>query len=101
MTESVSPAGETLHLQSIAGSHGGQRRRRASPARGVATGARPQAQFGHPDLGGLGQWSAGGMVMVGRMFDDALKARVGALCAELAAPLSDEPAGGPVPSTHT
>jgi hypothetical protein len=49
------------------------------------------AQFDHPDLGGMGQWFAGGMVMVGRMFDDALKARVGALCAELAGAL---PAGG-------
>lgn len=49
------------------------------------------AQFDHPDLGGMGQWFAGGMVMVGRMFDDALKARVGALCTELAGAL---PAGG-------
>ena len=32
----------------------------------------------------MGQWSQGGMVMVGDMFNNALKARVGALCAELA-----------------
>ena len=38
----------------------------------------------HPDLGGMGQWSQGGMVMVGDMFNNALKARVDALCAELA-----------------
>ena len=37
------------------------------------------AQFDHPDLGGMGQWFAGGMVMVGRMFDDGLKTRVKAL----------------------
>ncbi|MDP4021640.1 SHOCT domain-containing protein [Methylobacterium sp. NEAU 140] len=49
------------------------------------------AQFDHPDLGGMGQWFAGGMTMVGRMFDDGLKARVNALCNELAAAL---PAGG-------
>ena len=43
-----------------------------------------QAQFSHPDLGGMGQWSAGGMTQVGDMFNTALKARVSALCAELA-----------------
>jgi hypothetical protein len=32
----------------------------------------------------MGQWSQGGMVMVGDMFNNALKARVDALCAELA-----------------
>ncbi|MCJ2051625.1 SHOCT domain-containing protein [Methylobacterium sp. J-070] len=45
------------------------------------------AQFDHPDLGGMGQWFSGGMVMVGRMFDDGLKARVNALCTELASAL--------------
>lgn len=45
------------------------------------------AQFDHPDLGGMGQWFSGGMVMVGRMFDQDLKARVDALCTELAASL--------------
>ena len=32
----------------------------------------------------MGQWSRGGMVMVGDMFNNALKARVDALCGELA-----------------
>jgi hypothetical protein len=32
--------------------------------RGNAT----QAQFDHPDLGGMGQWSQSGLVMVGDMF---------------------------------
>jgi hypothetical protein len=41
-----------------------------------------QAQFRHPDLGGMGQWMPG-MVMVGRMGDTALKAKVDALCREL------------------
>ncbi len=44
-----------------------------------------QAQFSHPELGGMGQWSRGGMVMVGDMFNNALKARVDALSTELAA----------------
>ena len=52
--------------------------RRWSPA------AASQAQFNLPELGGMGQWSQGGMVMVGDMFNNALKARVDALCSELA-----------------
>ena len=49
------------------------------------------AQFDHPDLGGMGQWSAGGMIMVGDIFNTDLKARVSGLCTELAAAL---PPGG-------
>jgi hypothetical protein len=41
------------------------------------------AQFNHPDLGGMGQWSSGGMIMIGDMFNNDLKSRIGALCAEL------------------
>ncbi len=50
------------------------------------------AQFSHPDLGGMGQWSAGGMTQVGDMFNIRLRDRVAALCAELAAgSLADTP----------
>jgi hypothetical protein len=41
------------------------------------------AQFNHPDLGGMGQWSGGGMIMIGDMFNNDLKSRISALCAEL------------------
>jgi hypothetical protein len=41
------------------------------------------AQFNHPELGGMGQWSSGGMIMIGDMFNNGLKSRIGALCAEL------------------
>jgi len=41
------------------------------------------AQFNHPDLGGTGQWSASGMIMIGDMFNNDLKSRIAALCAEL------------------
>lgn len=41
------------------------------------------AQFNIAELGGSGQWMRGGMTMVGNMFDNALKARVDALCNEL------------------
>ena len=49
------------------------------------------AQFNHPELGGMGQWTQGGMTMVGNMFDHDLKARVDALCTELASLLHDQP----------
>jgi hypothetical protein len=55
------------------------------------------AQFNHPELGGMGQWASGGMIMIGDMFNHALKARVDALCNDLAgaagsaAPAASEP----------
>ena len=50
----------------------------------VAAGGGTMAQFDHPEFGGMGQWSRGGMTMIGDMFNNALKARVDGLCAELA-----------------
>jgi hypothetical protein len=41
------------------------------------------AQFDHPEFGGSGQWMSGGMIMVSDLFDEGLKARVGALCRDL------------------
>ncbi|WP_336490096.1 SHOCT domain-containing protein [Methylobacterium nigriterrae] len=55
--------------------------------RALEAGHGTMAQFDHPDLGGMGQWFSGGMVMVGRMFDADLKARVAGLCGDLAASL--------------
>src|SRR5215831_4135859 len=49
------------------------------------------AQFDHPELGGRGQWMPGGMVMVGDMFNQGLKATVDGLCVELAAFLAAAP----------
>ena len=49
------------------------------------------AQFNHPEFGGSGQWMAGGMVMIGEMFNNALKARVDGLCQEVAAVLRSQP----------
>ncbi|MGK2881475.1 MAG: SHOCT domain-containing protein [Mycobacterium sp.] len=49
----------------------------------VNNGGGTMAQFSIPELGGSGQWMRGGMTMVGNMFDNALKARVDALCGEL------------------
>jgi hypothetical protein len=50
-----------------------------------------QAQFSHPDLGGMGQWSQGGMIMVGDMFNQGLKYRVDTLCNELANLVRNQP----------
>jgi hypothetical protein len=49
------------------------------------------AQFTHPELGGSGQWMPDGMIMVGDMFNHALKAKVDGVCAELARLLAQQP----------
>jgi hypothetical protein len=49
------------------------------------------AQFSHPEFGGSGQWMAGGAIVISDMFNDALKARVDALCNELSALMRSEP----------
>ena len=53
--------------------------------RALAAGNGTMAQFSHPELGGTGQWSQGGMIMIGDMLNNALKHRVDALCSELSA----------------
>ncbi|WP_431271108.1 hypothetical protein [Dankookia sp. P2] len=55
----------------------------------VSNGGGRMAQFSHPELGGMGQWSQGGMTMVGDMFDTGLKVRVDSLCTALAALLRE------------
>jgi hypothetical protein len=50
----------------------------------VRRGGGAQAQFSHPDLGGMGQWSRGGMTQIGDMFNDSLKAKVAGACQDLA-----------------
>lgn len=48
----------------------------------LARGLGRQAQFDHPEFGGMGQWS-GGMLMVGDMSGTGLKARVEGLIRDL------------------
>ncbi|MBD8907466.1 SHOCT domain-containing protein [Methylorubrum zatmanii] len=74
-------------LQALAERHGVSLEAVRHLLRALQAGQGNMAQFDHPDLGGFGQWSRGGMVMVGRMNDHALKAQVDALCTELAAAL--------------
>lgn len=57
----------------------------------VSAGYGNQAQFSHPEFGGMGQWSSGGMVMIGDMFNNYLKGRVGSLCQELSTLIQGQP----------
>jgi hypothetical protein len=80
-------------IDDIAARHGVSPVAARALAEALRRGGGRMAQFDHPDLGGMGQWSAGGMIMIGDMFNNGLKARVAALCAELAS------VPGPVPAT--
>jgi Short C-terminal domain len=57
----------------------------------IVAGRGGMAQFSHPEFGGSGQWMAGGPIMISDMFNNALKARVDALCNELSALIRSEP----------
>ena len=48
-----------------------------------------QAQFNHADLGGMGQWGGGNMIMIGDMFNHGLKDRVAKLCQIISDHLED------------
>jgi putative oligomerization/nucleic acid binding protein len=56
----------------------------------VSNGGGTMAQFYHPELGGGGQWMAGGMTMVGDMFNSRLQYTVTGLCSELSALLRNQ-----------
>lgn len=82
-------------LQAMADRHGVTLDAVQHLMRALENGHGTMAQFNHPDLGGFGQWSAGGMIMIGQMFDTNLKARVAALCDELAGSLPPIGSNGP------
>ncbi len=71
-------------IADIAQRHGLSRETVLAMLFALRNGGGTMAQFDIPELGGSGQWMRGGMTMVGNMFDNALKARVDALCNELA-----------------
>src|SRR6202050_109651 len=52
----------------------------------LRSGGGRMAQFSHADFGGMSQWSPG-MSMVGDMFNTPLKAKLDALCTDIAAHL--------------
>ena len=80
------------NIAEIAQRHGFSPDAARAVAEALRHGGGTMAQFNHPELGGMGQWVAGGMLMIGDMFNNDLKARVGALCRDLAA------SPGPVPA---
>jgi len=57
----------------------------------VSAGYGNQAQFNHPEFGGMGQWSSGGMIMIGDMFNNYLKGRIASLCQDLAGLIQGQP----------
>ena len=67
----------------------------------VQLGNGTMAQFSHPELGGRGQWMAGGMTMVGDMFNRGLQATVSGLASELSSLLASTPVYEPVPDPVT
>ena len=84
MKATVSPEVENA-IADIARRHGLSNEAVLSMLFALHVGGGTMAQFSIPELGGSGQWMQGGMTMVGgNMFDNALKARVDALCGELA-----------------
>ena len=92
----LTPEGRRL-AEELARRHGVGTDAVAEALRAVAAGGGRMAQFSHPELGGNGQWMAGGMIMLGNMFDQGLKARVDALCTDLSAALaSADRSAGPL-----
>lgn len=85
----LTPEG-TARLSDIAARHGVSTDAAETLLVALVRGGGTQAQFSHPDLGGMGQWSRGGMTMVGDMFNNGLKMTVDALCTELS-PMTSEP----------
>src|SRR4051794_3407142 len=86
----LSPAGEQA-VTDLAQRHGFSANAVATMLNAVSNGGGGMAQFSHPEFGGAGQWMRSGMTMIGDMFNNALKARVDALCTDLAALLAGQP----------
>ena len=84
MKATVTPEAENA-ITDVAQRHGLSREAVLAMLYAIHVGGGTMAQFSIPELGGSGQWMQGGMTMVGgNMFDNALRARVDALCTELA-----------------
>jgi hypothetical protein len=88
-TDSLSTQGRKI-IEELAQRYGVSSQAVLALLRAIMAGNGTMAQFNSPELGGMGQWSQGGMTMVGDMFNNALKAKVDGLCSELARLLSRE-----------
>lgn len=90
MLRQLSERGEQI-IQELSRRHGVSRDAVIAMLQRLIAGGGNMAQFDHPEFGGLGQWTRGGMTMVGDMFNNALKAKVDSLCSELSDLLASEP----------
>ena len=97
MPSALTPEAETA-VSDVARRHGVSRDTVLHMLSAVQAGGGTMAQFCITELGGSGQWMRGGMTMVGDMFDHGLKARVDALCTELAQLLPLFPADTQLPA---
>ena len=82
-------------IEEIAARHGFSADAGRAAYSALQSGGFSQAQFGHPELGGMGQWMSGGMMMIGDMFNEGLKWRVSALLNELSQHREPQPAMAP------
>ncbi len=85
----LSAAGKQ-RIAEIAQRHGFSVPATMSMLNALSRGNGTMAQFNDPEFAGPGQWMRGGMTMVSDMFNDRLKARVDALCVDLADLLAQE-----------
>lgn len=88
--QQLTSTGQSL-VAELAGRHGFSTDAVTQMLFAVLQGNGSMAQFSHPEFGGGGQWMAGGMIMLGDMFNHALKGRVDALCNEIAGVLARQP----------
>ncbi|HEY5866657.1 MAG TPA: SHOCT domain-containing protein [Candidatus Tectomicrobia bacterium] len=82
MMHELTPEGQQ-HVRELAQRYGVSVDAVMTLLRALLQGHGTMAQFEHRELGGRGQWMPGGMVMVGDMWNHALKTTVDGLCAAL------------------
>jgi hypothetical protein len=95
--QELTPEGRQI-VQNLANAHGVSFDAVLNLLLALVAGGGTQAQFNHPDFGGMGQWSQGGMIMIGDMFNNGLKYKVSQLCDELSGLLRHQPLFAPAPS---
>lgn len=87
--QALTPVGQQL-INDLAWRHGFGVDATLHMLEAVRQGNGSMAQFSHPEFSGSGQWMQGGMTMVSDMFNNHLKGRVDALCAELSRLLAQQ-----------
>lgn len=92
----LTPEGQRI-VGEVANRHGFSFDAVATMLQAVSAGGGTQAQFNHWEFGGMGQWSLGGMIMIGDMFNNQLKYRVESLCNELSNILANSTVYAPAP----